>query len=134
MHNLLGIECLDCVMAVLRIAAALALIYHLAGARHFNLSILKQKVTSTSNDLEVKSSHKYATCPLWKYHKYHNSSCECGSGIDNVVDCKDNQSTISIVSCYCMSYSDKGDGVVVGACLYSSVETTFMWILAVTTT
>ena len=40
----------------------------------------------------------------------------CGSGIHNVVICRDNQSTVSIVSCYCMSYSDNGDGVVVGAC------------------
>ena len=93
-----------------RKAAALALIYHLAGARCSNLSAseyLKQKVTSTSNDPGLKSSHKWLTCPLWKYHKYHNSSCVCGSGIDNVVYCEDNQSTISIVSCYCMSHSGK---------------------------
>ena len=101
-------------------AATLALIYHLAGGKYSNLSTseyLQQKITSTSNNLKLKSNHKWATCPLWKYHKYHNSSCDCGSGIDNVV-CRDNQSTISIVSCYCMSYNDNGDGVhvVVGAC------------------
>ena len=61
-------------------------------------------------------NHNWPTCPLWKYHKYHNSSCECGSEIHNVVGCSDNQSTISLLSCYCMSYNDNGDGVVVGAC------------------
>ena len=33
-----------------------------------------------------------------------------------VVYYKDNQLIVSIVPCYCMSYSDSGDGVVVGAC------------------
>ena len=84
---------------------------------HLNISLhVVASSNSTSDDLGLKSSHKWPICPLWKYHKYHNTSCICGSGIDNVVYCKDNQSTISIVSCYCMSYSDNGDGVVVGAC------------------
>ena len=109
-------------MAAFRIAVALILIHHLAAARR-STSIIYQKqlhvvasLKSTSNDIELKSSHKWPTCPLWKYHKYHNSSCVCGSGIDNVVYCEDNQSTISIVPCYCMSNSDNGDGVVLGAC------------------
>ena len=110
-------------MAVFRIAVALVLIHHLAVARRSTSIYQKQlhevaslKSTSNDLDLELKSGHNYPTCPLWKYHKYGNSSCVCGSGIDNVVYCKDNQSTISIVSCYCMSYSDNGDGVVLGAC------------------
>jgi hypothetical protein len=98
-------------MAVLRIAVyALALIYHIAGAKRSNLS------TSKYQNQLVAGLHKWPTCPLWKYHKYHNSSCECGSGIDNIiVGCKDNQS-IFLLSCHCMSYSDNGDGVVMGAC------------------
>ena len=105
-------------MAVLRIAVALVLIYHLAGGKCLSTSEnLKQKVISTSNDLELISSHKWLTCPPWKYHKYNNSSCVCGYGIDDVVVCRDNQSIISLLSCHCMSYSDKYyDGVVVGAC------------------
>ena len=111
------------VMAVFRIAVALVLIHHLAVARRSTSIYQKQlheiaslKSTSNDLDLELTSGHNYPTCPLWKYHKYCNSSCVCGSGIDNVVYCKDNQSTISIVLCYCMSYSDNGDGVVLGAC------------------
>ena len=109
-------------MAVLRIAIiSLTILIYLAGARchESNLSTsedLVASINSTSNDRGFKMKHNWPTCPLWKYHKYHNSSCECGSGIHNVVICRDNQSTISIVSCYCMSYSDNGDGVVVGAC------------------
>ena len=130
-----------CVMAVFRIAVALVLIHHLAVARRFTSIYQKQLhvAPSISNDLGLEvvhsniSSHNYPTCPLWKYHKYHNSSCVCGSGIDNVVTCRDNQSTISIVSCYCMSYSDNGDGIVVGACPFLCGNY-FTWILIVAPT
>ena len=36
--------------------------------------------------------------------------------MQDVVHCKENQSTISLVPCYCMSYNKNGDGVVMGAC------------------
>ena len=113
---------LDRVMAVLRIAIiSLTVLISLARARYLesNLSTsedLVASINSTSNDRGIKMKHNWPTCPLWKYHKYHNSSCECGSGIHNVVICRDNQSTVSIVSCNCISNSDDGDGVVVGAC------------------
>ena len=56
------------------------------------------------------------TCPPWKFHKYNNSSCVCGPGINNIVDCRDNQSTIYLLSCHCMSYSDNSNDVVMGGC------------------
>ena len=108
------------------IVGALALFFHLhaAGASCSNLSTLeyqKPEVASLnrrSNDQARgfinMSIGKWPTCPLWQYHKYHNSSCVCGSRINNVIYCKDNQLTVSIAQCYCMSYSD--NGVVVGAC------------------
>ena len=99
---------------------------HAAGATCSNLSTLEYRkpevasLSRRSNDQAQgfvnTSIGKWPTCPLWKYHKYHNSSCKCGSRINNVVYCKDNQLTVSIVPCYCMSYSDSGDDVVVGAC------------------
>ena len=116
-------------MAVLRIAVALVLIYHLAGVKCLSTSEnLKQKVISTSNDLELISSHKWPTCPPWKYHKYNNSSCVCGYGIDDVVACRDNQSIISLLSCHCMSYSDNGDGVVVGTCPFLCTNNLYIGI------
>ena len=125
-----------CVMAVFRIAVALILIHHLAVARR-STSIIYQKqlhvvasLNSTIDDSGLKSSYKYPTCPLWKYHKYQNSSCVCGSGIDNVVCCEDNQSIISIGPCYCMSYSDNGDDVVMGACPFLCTSSFYTKIYA----
>ena len=107
-------------------ALRLSLFCHLARATLSNLSMLEYReqqvarlsLNSNSNDRGFinTSTVKWPTCPPWKYHKYHNSSCECGSGMQNVVHCKDNQSTISLVPCYCMSYNKNGDGAVIGAC------------------
>ena len=95
------------VMAVFRIAVALVLIHHLAVARRSTSIYQKQlyevaSLKSTSNDLnlELKSGHNYPTCPLWKYHKYCNSSCVCGPGIDMLFIAK----IISRQFPYCMSY------------------------------
>ena len=125
-------------MAMLRIALslalALALIYHLARARCCNLSTLehqKQKVASLNSTTGLKIDlHKWSTCPPWKYHKYHNLSCVCGPGIHNVVDCKDNKSTVSLLTCHCMSYSDNGDGVVMGACPFLCTNSYYTKIYA----
>ena len=108
----------SCVMAIFRLTIRALLIFcHLAGATCSNLSTLEyQEQQVASNDRGLKSISKWSTCPPWKYHKYHNSSCECGSGMQDVVHCKENQSTISLVPCYCMSYNKNGDGVVMGAC------------------
>ena len=110
-------------MAVLRIAVTLVLIYHLAGAGCSNLSTSehqKKKVAIINNDRGLKSSHKWPTCSLWKYHKYNNSSCECGSEMNHILYCYENPLpyAISLASCYCISHSDNGDGqgLVVGAC------------------
>ena len=106
-------------MAVPRRAIlSLTVLIFLAGARcHESTSEdLVTSINSTSNDRGFKTKHNWPTCPLWRYHKYHNSSCECGSGIHNAVGCRDHQSAISLQSCYCISYNDNGDGVVVGAC------------------
>ena len=106
----------------------LVLVYHLAaGAKHStrlsNLlrseyqKLLVSGLNSNSTNKGLKSSDDWPTCPLWTYHKYHNSSCtcECGPGID-IVYCNSKQLIVGLRSCYCMSYSDNGDGVVVGAC------------------
>ena len=106
----------------------LVLIYHLAaGAKHStrlsNLlrseyqKLLVSGLNSNSTNIKgLKSSDDWPTCLLWTYHKYHNSSCECGPGIDIVDYCNSKQLTLGLRSCYCMSYSDNGDGVVVRAC------------------
>ena len=57
-----------------------------------------------------------SSCPPWRYRRYE-SECVCGSSIPQyIIHCRQNYSTIKLITCHCMSYSDNGDGVVVGAC------------------
>ena len=57
-------------------------------------------------------------CSPWKYDKYNNSKCTCGERIHDIVICHENESTIRLLTCHCMSYSDSGNDIVVGACPY----------------
>ena len=71
-------------------------------------------------------------CPPWKYHKYNNSSCECGANIYNIVDCEDDYSIVHLQSCHCMSYMDNSDddAVVMGACPYLCTDYIYLDIHA----
>ena len=70
------------------------------------------------SDLDLGSSNKSETCPPWKYDKYNNSTCVCGAKIHNIVVCSNIQSTVEVLTCNCMSYSDNGDDILVGSCPY----------------
>ena len=68
-----------------------------------------------TEELEQSNS----SCPPWKYDKYHNSSCECGVGLQGIVRCSDAQSSVLLLTCHCMSYSDEDNSMlVVGSCMY----------------
>ena len=59
------------------------------------------------------------SCLPWKYDKYHNSSCECGVGLQGVVECSNTRSSVLVLTCHCMSYSDQNDDMlVVGTRMY----------------
>ena len=63
------------------------------------------------------ANHK-PSCPPWQYRKFHNSSCECGDSIHDVVLCDGDDDSVSLLTCHCMSYSDHSDMMLVGDCPY----------------
>ena len=67
---------------------------------------------------EKHNMYRNSSCPPWRYHKFHDSSCECGDSIHGIVNCSDNGS-VYLLNCHCMSYSDHdGDMMLVGDCPY----------------
>ena len=48
-------------------------------------------------------------CSPWRYDMFHNSSCVCGDSIRGVVICKEDH--VSLLTCHCMSYSDRHDNM-----------------------
>ena len=71
--------------------------------------LLFDEPTADSVDTNDSSS-----CPPWKYQKTPNSTCECGSSIDRVVRCTN--SSVYILPCHCMSYSEDLGTVIMGSC------------------
>ena len=63
------------------------------------------------------ANHK-PSCPPWQYRKFLNSSCECGDSIHDVVLCNEDDDSVSLLTCHCMSYSDHSDMMLVGDCPY----------------
>ena len=107
-------------MAILRAVAILHLISCLANSsdiKHQEQLLVQWNNISTSSIEEFEPVNN--SCPPWKYDKYHNSGCVCGDKIHDIVKCQNDQSTVSLLTCHCMSYSEYHvDEVVVGECPY----------------
>ena len=99
-----------------RALATIFLILHCISLVFGSGNINQEQQGSNLDDSSYDQGLTKTTCPPWKYHKYHNSSCVCGPGINNVVNCRDDQSTVYLLSCHCMSHSDNSNDVVMGAC------------------
>ena len=79
----------------------------------------KRQTLNTNSNIESKNfDFKQPSCPPWKYHKHHNSSCECGDSIHDIVLCSEDGNSVSLLTCHCMSYSDHSDMMLVGDCPY----------------
>ena len=79
----------------------------------------KQNMHTTTLTIksELANLNTEPSCPPWRY-KFHNSSCECGDSIHDIVICSDDDDSVSLLNCHCMSYSDHSDMMLVGDCPY----------------
>ena len=73
---------------------------------------------SAAEELHVQADKNNNSCPPWKYRD-SNSTCVCGNSLGDIVLCEDDRSTVKILTCHCMTYSDQSDNVIlVGNCPY----------------
>ena len=85
------------------------------------LELPQEKWQTLNTNSNVESKHfdlEQPSCPPWKYHKFLNSSCECGDSIHDIVRCNEDDDSVSLLTCHCMSYSDHSDMMLVGDCPY----------------
>ena len=61
-----------------------------------------------------------ASCPPW--FEQSNGTCKCGESIDGIVKCNETRQQSGILDCYCMTYNEEIETVVVGACFYNCVN------------
>ena len=69
----------------------------------------------------VSLTGSIATCPVWMLTKDNTSQCQCGDSLNGIVSCEGDADhhTLSLQSCYCMTYSEVANTTVVGSCLAS---------------
>ena len=60
------------------------------------------------------------SCPPW--FEPFNGTCKCGDSVDGIVECNELQQESAILECYCMTYNETTETVVVGRCLYNCVK------------
>ena len=96
------------------------------------------QVNLKSTDRESVSSQSQL-CPPWTYRKYNSSDCVCGDSVNGpgVVICNEPSSeptafchdaplSVCLLTCHCMSYSEKFDTVILGECPFCVLHTTIM--------
>ena len=103
-------------MAFLTVLFSTLVFSHLA-LGYEKLRYLEQRHLDSSFSLDHGLDKSKSSCPPWKYLKSNDSDeCVCGRRIHDIVECMGNSSTVYLLTCHCMSYSDNGDDVVMGAC------------------
>ena len=60
-----------------------------------------------------------AACPVWMLINGSTNKCQCGDSLKGIVSCEGNNDhhRLSLLPCYCMTYSEAANTTVVGSCL-----------------
>ena len=78
-----------------------------------NVSSIKEP-----NDLTVFDQNQ--TCPqVWFIPTNDSQQCDCGSDLSGRVYCNSTLGVLGILECYCMTYDESMENIVVGACVYN---------------
>ena len=62
-----------------------------------------------------QDKHQASGCPPWTTDT-GNNTCHCDNSLDGLVQCHNNNKTVSLPFCYCMAYSEYYNKTVVGYC------------------
>ena len=83
---------------------------------------MESRLDSTlgSRELSTNCSGRYT----WSLQKHFNSttSCECGSRLGHKIACNSTSHEVSLLRCYCLTYGEHTDELVVGSCFYSCIQ------------
>ena len=70
------------------------------------------------NDLTMFDQNQ--TCPqAWFIPTNDSQQCDCGSDLSGRVYCNSTLGALGILDCYCMTYDESMENIIVGACIYN---------------
>ena len=95
----------------------------LDGVELHNSTLVVVKYECENKELqESAAAHdapRHPQCPTWFFPNTSlNGTCTCGDDVNGIVRCDESTREISMLDCYCMTYSNS-TGPVVGACFYN---------------
>ena len=61
----------------------------------------------------------YGACPPWTLYNSTLDQCQCGSSLGGVVRCNKETLKVSVLKCYCMTFSTRAHQAVITKCLIS---------------
>ena len=76
---------------------------------------------ASSRFVDITLSSEFAentTCTSTWLTPSTSSNCECGSSLGGIVECNNSSGKVSLLPCYCMTFSNNESMLVVGRCLY----------------
>ena len=99
----------------------------LEGARKLNSTVVFTDQCECNDErVDVASTQgptvflQSQTCPeVWVIPRNDSQQCDCGSDLSGRVYCNSTMGALGILDCYCMTYDESMENVIVGACIYN---------------
>lgn len=82
-----------------------------------NLGSQETPYAATNNLTE--SLRSVEQCPPWLTKSSDSKTCECEKTLQGVVSCKSSPYSLSLYACFCMSYDNRTNLLLVGSCQYT---------------
>ncbi len=82
---------------------------------HLLLCVCLGEILATS---EIRVSN-IQDCPLWNTYNTTAEECQCGKSLLGTIQCSDKDNSVSVKSCYCMTFDNDTLNSVVAFCFYT---------------
>ena len=73
--------------------------------------------TTAAVDVSGNTQLNIHVCPPWSF--FNGTACECGNDVNGVVYCNPDMNSTFVLNCYCMTYDNVTDTIVLGVCIYN---------------
>ena len=58
-------------------------------------------------------------CPPWQTNRSDSKTCKCEKSLESIVSCWNNPYSLRLYACFCMSYNNRTNLLLVGSCQYT---------------
>ena len=85
----------------------------------FNRKQLDHQKDNKRAVIKQNTCFEDSSCPPWYYCGNKSSECTCGLSHDHSIRCNQTLQTSAVLDCYCVTFDEKRNTTVAGACIYN---------------